>query len=541
MILSLDYGRLSGAVKNGKRLADELDGYCEDLSRKVQKKMYSVQGGTSSALDTADYYVRAKMRALSQRADSARDVSQRTQRLLDTAKRVDKTVESDIQARQESFFKKNPELRPSAVKLKLTSFLCGMKDVPILGGIIKGVESAGRALDELKSSIKFWWRCGDGRDIFDMVIKIGAAVAAVITAVTAVAALVAASVLTLGGVLFAVAACVAAVIAVVNAITNIGTSIQAMQAREEGRHGLAKVYSGRDSLASVLRETNFHNRAWNRGTNTAANVLEITEAVAGIVVLVHSIGEIAGKFLSGNGVGFAFKEIAKGRDGKLTTKVTLRSIWKGTKAMVLNKALTESTKLGLRTTLINNLKEGLRYKWTLLKYAAKDPKNWWSKKQVGDRGLFRNSVEKIRYDWALFKKAGSMTQAETAVKNINSTVSNVKLVLDGISNLDGKGLARRISEKIVSSAPVFDNSFVEVLDSAGITGFIFEDGRWETLKDYSGVSGEGIRKHVQDIVKNVRAIQSIRNIPVIQTDFKLRYPYFECEPAAGVSGSVRPR
>jgi len=356
MVLSLEYNELSNAISETNKLANELGQYCDDLSKKVQQKMYSVEGGMSAALNNADYYVKAKISQLRTREDNARTLSTKSQTLLDTAKRVDTEVEKTIQANQKSFFQKNPDLKAPWYQCAFVSFICDMKNVPVIGWLIKGGEQVISAIDQFGKDIKYWWKCGGGKELitncFDVVIKVGLAVAAVVAAVTAVVALVTATVITGGAILFAVAACVAAVIAVVNAITNTVTSVQAIVASNASDPAMSKIYSKRDTLAQVLREYNFHDRNKNRASNAWAIGLEVTEALAGVILIVQSIGKIAGTFLGGNGIGFAFKELARGADGKLTTKVTLSSIWKGAKAMILNQKLTTSTAAGLRTTLL---------------------------------------------------------------------------------------------------------------------------------------------------------------------------------------------
>ncbi|MDR1320316.1 MAG: hypothetical protein LBK56_02670 [Gracilibacteraceae bacterium] len=444
MILSLSYGDLSGTVTETNRLVSELGQYCDELSRKVQQKMYSVEGGMSSALNSADYYVNAKIRQLRARESNARNLSAKTQTLLDTAKRVDESVKSTIEANQKSFFQKNPELKSSDFQLWLTSFYCDMKNVPILGNIIGWGEQVYGGIVQLGKDIKHWWKCGGGQELvvncLDIVLRVGLAVAAVVVAVGAVAALLAATVVTGGAILFAVAACVAAVIAVVNAGTNIVTSAQAIGASQNGDPAMAKIYGERDSLAQVLREENFHNPILNRLSNTAATVLDFTEAAAGVVLLVHSIGKIAGSFLSKNGVGFAFKELVHGADGKLTSKVTLSSIWKGTKAMILNQKLTTSTSAGLRTTLITNVKQTIS--------------NWSQMKQLGDLGHFKNIIENIRYNSTLFKGTDLLTKITEIADMTSRGLSGVLVILDGFS-------FDRIKEavEIHLSLPAFDKLF----------------------------------------------------------------------------------
>jgi hypothetical protein len=145
MVLSLHYGDLSGAVSEAGRLANELGQYCDDLSRRVQQKMSSVEGGVTGALNSADYYINQKIRQLRARETNARALSTKVQTLIDTAKRVDNDVERTIDANRRSFFEKNPELRPPEQSQSFWDFLCGGVEVAVcaLGCIIKGVAEVG--------------------------------------------------------------------------------------------------------------------------------------------------------------------------------------------------------------------------------------------------------------------------------------------------------------------------------------------------------------------------------------------------------------
>ncbi len=526
MVLALHYGDLSSTVSEANKLANEIDQYCNDLSNKVQQKMYAVQDGMSSALNSADYYVRAKINQLRAKADNAREMSSKTQVLLDTAKRVDNDVKSTIESNQKSFFNKNPELRPAQTQLYLTSFLCDLKKVPILGGFIKAGEAIYNAADQLHKEIRYWWKCGGGKELvmncLDMVLKIGLAVAAVITAVTAIMALVAATVLTAGAVVFAVAACVAAVIAVVNAAANAVTSVKAIQASKAGDPAMAKIYGKRDTLAQILREENFNNRLLNRLSNVAATVIEVTEAVAGVVLIVQSIGKAAGSILNKNGVGFAFKELARGSDGKLTTKVTLKSIWRGTKALVLNQKLTTSTSAGLRTTLMTNISQSAKYQFTLFKYALKNPVGWLKTKQIGDLGFVRNIIEKTKYNFTLFKTTKPITKVSTIVDTVNNTLKTTQMVVEGLSKADNKGLTRRVSEEIVQKT-LFDNDYSKLIDKTGIGGLLSGLDKSGVIKDYTGF-GKGIIGKFKDIKKSID-----------QALFNSQYPYYECSALGGGS------
>lgn len=282
MVLTLRYGDIAGTVSEASKLANELDQYCNDLSNKVQQKMYSIEGGMSSALNSADYYVRTKINQLRTKACNARVLSSKSQTLLDTAKRVDSDVKSTIEANQKSFFQKNHDLKPPWYEQAFVSLICNMKNVPILGTLIKGAETVLGAMDTLYKDIRYWYKCEGGKELVSIVLS-------VVGAIMAVVILVCAFVFTGGtilAVIVGVAGVMGAIIGLVNAVTNIVTSFQAYNEAIGGHPGRAKIYAGQDKLSDVLRQTNFHNRDWNRGSNAWAVKIEVTDAICSVITVV---------------------------------------------------------------------------------------------------------------------------------------------------------------------------------------------------------------------------------------------------------------
>jgi hypothetical protein len=205
MVLSLKYGDLSGTISASKKLVDELGQYCDDLSRKVQNKMYSVEGGTSSALESADYFVSQKITQLRKRENNARELSVKTQTLLDTAKRVDTAVVQMLQGEQKRLFQNNTDLEPPSWKSKIVAFLCDMKNVPILGGLIKAGEKVLGAMEQLCKDIKDWYVNGGGKEICKVILASLAVVAIAVLCILTAGALPAA-LAAIGGVLKVIAA-----------------------------------------------------------------------------------------------------------------------------------------------------------------------------------------------------------------------------------------------------------------------------------------------------------------------------------------------
>lgn len=336
MKLKLYYGDLSRAADNSNKLATELDDYCDSLSQKVQRKMYNVEGGMSSALNTADYYVNQKIRNLRTKSSNARNLARQINSLLGTAKRVDSDVKSTIEANQKNLFEKHADLRPSKAQLYLTSFLCDMKNVPVIGFLIWGKEAIDSGIDHLKKEIRYWYKCEGGKELVGIVLSVVGTALAVVALVVAVAALLTISggtiLAIIGSAVCAVAGFIGAVIGLMNSITNVMTSLQAYESATGGHPGQAKIYAGQDKFSDVLRDTNFHDKDWNRGSNIAATGLDVTEAVCGIIVIANNATK-AVKDLKKFSVKKTFQAICQPRnaDGKFAPgKPTL---WNGLKSI----------------------------------------------------------------------------------------------------------------------------------------------------------------------------------------------------------------
>jgi hypothetical protein len=329
MRLSLYYGDLSRAISNTNKLADELDDYCDSLSRRVQSKMYSVEGGMSSALNTADYYINSKIMDLRTKSSNARNLSQKINELLSTAKRVDSDVKTTIESNQKDLFSKHAELRPSNAQLYLTSFLSDMKKVPILGTLIRSGEEIGKGINDLKNVIRYWYKCEGGKELVGIVLSVASVMLAVVAVIAAVAALTFTSIFVA---IVGIAGIIGALIKYQNAVTNVVTSIQAYNSAIGGHPGQAKIYAGQDKLSDVLRDRNFHDKTKNRNSNIAATSLDITETVCDVISIVGGISE-TWKNLKGFSIKKTFKAICQPRNADGTFATGKPSLWNGLKSI----------------------------------------------------------------------------------------------------------------------------------------------------------------------------------------------------------------
>ena len=281
MVLKLNYWSLSSSVSNANKLANELDQYCDELTKKVQNKIYSVEGGSSAALNNASYYINSKLKQLRQKESNVRTFARNVDNLISTAKRVDQDVARTIENRQKELFKKNPDLKPPEYKAKTTKFLCNLKDVPIIGSIIKGGEEIVGAVETLKKDIKYWYKCEGGKELVGLGLSIVGAVAAI--AVFAGAMAISGGTL---AVIAGIAGAVSAVIGLVNAATNVYTSARAYNEALGGEPGVAKIYAGQDTFSDLLRERNFHDKKLNRGSMITATTVDIVDSVCAVVTFV---------------------------------------------------------------------------------------------------------------------------------------------------------------------------------------------------------------------------------------------------------------
>ena len=283
MVLSLGYGEIAKAITGSDRLADGLAQYCNDLSARFQQNLYAVEGGMSSALNSADYYVNSKIKQLKAHESNSRDLSAKSNILLETAKRVDADVEQMIQANQTDFFQRNPELKPSDWALKMAAVWGDIKNIPLLGWFAQAWENTASAFVVLAHEIRHWYKCEGGKELIASIISVALVVVAIVILVCAI--------FFTGGAILAVIAGVAGIISATiglgDAVTNMCTSFEAYSEARAGNPAMAKIYSGQDKMSDVLRETNFHDKEKNRASFALATGIEVTDSVCSIITIAY--------------------------------------------------------------------------------------------------------------------------------------------------------------------------------------------------------------------------------------------------------------
>lgn len=514
-ILEIDYSELDAAVKNAQKLSNELTEYAEALSSKVQSKIAAVRGGSSSHLSNADYYINAKIKDLNKKSQSAVSISTKITNIVIEAQLQDKQVAKKISAARDVLFGKHNDLVPSASKQAWLSFLENIKNLPVLGWLVKAGEQAVMWAKELKHTVHEWWHYGGGKEVFDIALKVGAAILAVAGVVVSI----------LSGAAFVVIAAgiVLALIAIADAACNWVQEAQALKLKETGKYTVAAVHSGRDSAAQVLREHEFKEKWMNRASYGFATAIELTEVAASIVVLVAGIGESVGKFLDNKKVGFAFKELTRDSTGRITgTKYTLKSVWRGTKALLTNQKLTASTSEGLWTTLRTNAG------WTKQGFLN------------APKLFFKNAAEIAKHPIKYYKQVhlSPENKAETAemiadiIKDVNSGISNSGKIIEAVANGDkpswadvlvsvGGSAVKNIYFSGNTNPYVYDEAnkkyvhtkdhffdasvFADVIGSTGIAGLEEKLDNIGVLGKATGMDDEGFIQQVQQTVDSFKS------------------------------------
>jgi len=499
MILALDYSDLSNLIETTNKISNELNQYCDDLSNKVQSKMHEVEGGMSSSLSSADYYVKSKINKIREKEANTTILAEKTNALLETAKTVDEKVKNSIQNNQTTFFKKHKNLRPANHRIALYALWSGVKDFPLIGTLLESYEQSFDAMLTLGNSIRYWWECEGGevrvKNYLDIGIKAAAFGLAVVTAVTA------------GAPIVVVAASIAAVIAGLNMLTNAYTSWKSIEEYKNGDYAMSVIQEDRDSLSSLLKESNFNNKFWNNVSNDAAMMITITDQVCGIITLSSFAGKSFSSMMSKNGI-HAFK-VGGVADGR----VTLKSFWQGSKAIVINKSVTGSS-TGLRTTLVQNVKASLNtLKASGWKNVFKTGSNSLFETAKGKyglslealkesgKGVYRNinQATSVKEKIALIRSSGLSDEAYKLFKVTDHVLKTADYGTDVLANVEGSGkvLAGYYNNKLLYEL----NDYGSIVEKSGLAKVLVTLDKTNIINDYTAPKN-GIPQRIWNIGEN---------------------------------------
>ena len=452
-ILNIDYSDLGKIEKYAKDAAEKAGAYSSDLSKKSASKIDKLS--STSNINSAKYYVDQKIKALNAKKTSFENFGKQIHDFSETAKRVDGEVKTMMVSSQYAFYSAHTDLKIDDWKAALINWFTDLKNscplFELIGNLFNGMENF---FSDVAANIKYWYECEGGKEKIAFALAIAGAVVAVLLFIAAFPA----------STFFAICAAIGAAITMVNAITNVFTSYRAMKAAKDGDPAWAKIYGKQDKLSDVLRQTNFKNGVLNRLSYIGATTLDVTEFAVGVINLVHGIGELKSKFTciqnyfdknngglftyfkeaewhevldwdeSGHAIGTKW-EMVTNEQGIVQTKFTPGSIWRGTKAFVLNQPVTPHSDQGLRTVLNQNFV--IDFKTTFKTYFS--PGSWKDTFRYNFTDGGRNSYELMKnsYSWQGFKDTLRYNIKNNPVKGLLKTrnTSYAKIIAGDINTL----------------------------------------------------------------------------------------------------------
>ncbi len=279
--LTIDYSQLKTIASNADSLAQKTESYCSELGSDVYSKFDSVTAGVNDVLASAMYYVAAKQKSLTEKAEEYYAFAGKVVTLIDHAKQADKDVATKIENNQEDFLKKNSDIKAAeGIEAFLINLFVDIKNAcPLFEIIIDCTIAICDEIDSALDALKYFYECGGGKELVELIV----AAVAVVAAVAALIACFPVSLALSWAGLVALAGVVGAGIGLANAVTDLATSAMALKSRLDGDPAWASIYGKQDKLSDVLRDTNFGDGTLNKLSYGAATTLDVTETVCDVI------------------------------------------------------------------------------------------------------------------------------------------------------------------------------------------------------------------------------------------------------------------
>lgn len=283
-IVKIDYDKLSTISKSASSAASRMQDYIDDLTKKVSNKYSGITGGASSKTSNSEYYVNQKISQLKKNKSYYTTFSSAVSTFSTNAKDIDKDVARTIKASKDKFIEKHDYIDVNWWT-ELKEFFIDLKNsCPLFEAIGNLIDKTIDGMKGLWEDLKYWYRCGGGKEIVGCVLAVAGAVVAVVLAICA-------CVPPICGIV-AVCAAIAAVITAANAIYNVYSSSKSLEAKKNGDPAWAQIYGEQDTWQDYFRQTNFGNGALNKLSYIGASAIDLVKTVCDVVVIVNSIKNV---------------------------------------------------------------------------------------------------------------------------------------------------------------------------------------------------------------------------------------------------------
>ena len=284
--ITIDYDKLSIISKNASSASSRMNDYINDLTKRVVGKYGDITGGATSKTQSSEYYVNQKIAKLRTKKDQYSLFSTAVSALSTKAQEIDKDVATKIRASKDEFINKHDYISTDWWTDIKNWFIDLKNSCPLFNAIGQLIENAITGLKNLWADLKYWYKCGGGKEIVGVVLAIAGAIAAVVIFVCT---------LPVSGFVAACAA-IGAAIAAFNAGWNVYTSFKALKAKNDGDPAWAKIYGKQDTIQDSLRQTNYHDGVLNKASYLFAAGIDVVQLVCDVVAIYDGIKKIKNVF-----------------------------------------------------------------------------------------------------------------------------------------------------------------------------------------------------------------------------------------------------
>ena len=411
-VVELSYGDIIDAKSMAKKVAKECENYREEIEKKVVRKLGKLTLGATGYTSSADAYAKRKMNELSSKKDAFERYADKLDAVVnDTpygAKAVDRRVR-DIIERKYQIYKKLNGIKVNPIYEGLCNLFTGLSNAD---GFLKILKEAMKfdkmVLDRIWDDLKYWYRCGGGKEVLKVVAGIVVAVAAIAAVIAAWPVMVAAFTTLLAGftmgalwtLIVATAGFVGACIGFADAVVNVIHEGSAAWNIWNNRPADARWDSNTNKLTDWLNRTVSNSRFLNRFTTGMSDFVAKTEIACALINLAD-LAVNGTKFIGGlkkaydhGGWKTVYKNIDKKTFAKFKNKkgeITFKSVKTGLKATqkyanrVTQNRNIEGIKKAfkLSNSSIGNLDTKIKPYKNVSKYITK----------VVDKGVWKGSVK----------------------------------------------------------------------------------------------------------------------------------------------------
>lgn len=298
----IHYGHLNNAVTHSQRTRSQIEGYVEELKRKVTTPISQLSGYDSAGYaSTASSLAWQKINALNGKINNFRNFESSITSLVTTAKQKDNYVSSQIETIAGLYIQKRAWYQVAGDWLYDTFCVDLANKWDWTRGFADGIKWVNKKIGDGLEAVVDWFKYGDGKYILKITTAVVGAVAAVAGAVIAIVGIPFSGGATLPiviGCIGAAAASIGAIITVVNSTTSVTQNAKALSLSgdlfddDDGHRGAARYYGNTNKLSDYFKKNDMGDKKTNDAFETAGEIVDDVKVVADVTSFVCSVAKL---------------------------------------------------------------------------------------------------------------------------------------------------------------------------------------------------------------------------------------------------------